>query len=114
KTVPSWVDQNLLQKGAELCVRTERSALIVLRDYTLMGGYDFSYLVKPLIYTGVLHNGVFKRLSATLDFWVAVTRPDGLLCYNKGFQAAVQTRIIHALARNAIYKKFKNWDTEKW
>ena len=35
---PVWFDENLANKGARFCMRTGANGLIILRDFTLMGG----------------------------------------------------------------------------
>lgn len=112
--IPDWLDYDLLKSGAELCMRANLDSLISLRDYCLMGGYDFAYLNKPLIVTEALKKGAVKRLSETLDFWVNVTRYDALNLHHKGYEFAIKTRFIHSYARLSIRKHYKNWDTGNW
>lgn len=114
QTIPEWLDYGLLKNGAELCMRANLDSLISLRDYCLMGGYDFAYLNKPLIITEALKKGAVKRLSETLDFWVNVTRYDALELHHKGYEFAIKTRMIHSYARLSIRKHYKDWDTENW
>jgi len=114
ETVPEWLDYGLLKSGAELCMRANLDSLISLRDYCLMGGYDFAYLNKPLIITEALKKGAVKRLSETLDFWVNVTRYNALELHHKGYEFAIKTRLIHSYARLSIRKHYQNWDTENW
>ena len=114
QTLPDWLDLNLLKKGSELCMRCNLDSLISLRDYCLIGGYDYAYLNKPLIVTEALKKGAVKRLSETLDFWVNVTRYDALEIHKKGYEFAIKTRLIHSYARLSIKKHYKNWDTENW
>jgi hypothetical protein len=114
QTIPDWIDYSLLKTGAELCMRCNVDSLISLRDYCLIGGYDYAYLNKPLIVTEALKKGAVKRLSETLDFWVNVTRYDALEIHNKGYEFAIKTRLIHSYARLSIHKHYKNWDTENW
>ena len=114
QTIPDWLDYGLLKNGAELCIRCNLDSLISLRDYCLMGGYDYAYLNKPLIVTEALKKGAVKRLSETLDFWVNVTRYDALEIHKKGYEFAIKTRLIHSYARLSIDKHYKNWDTETW
>ena len=64
--IPDWYDENLANTGARFCMRTGMNALIILRDFTLMGGYDYAYLGKPLIFTEALKKGAVKRLKDTL------------------------------------------------
>lgn len=112
--IPGWLDYNLLKSGAELCMRSNLDSLISLRDYCLIGGYDYAYLNKPLIVTEALKKGAVKRLAETLDFWVNVTRYSALELHAKGYEFAIKTRLIHSYARLSIKKHYKNWDTENW
>ncbi|RKE78023.1 uncharacterized protein DUF2236 [Chryseobacterium sp. AG363] len=112
--VPNWLDYNLLKSGAELCMRSNLDSLISLRDYCLIGGYDYAYLNKPLIVTEALKKGAVKRLSETLDFWVNATRYSALEVHAKGYEFAIKTRLIHSYARLSIKKHYKDWDTENW
>lgn len=109
--IPNWLDYDLIKSGAELCMRSNLDSLISLRDYCLIGGYDYAYLNKPLIATEALKKGAVKRLSETLDFWVNVTRYDALEIHKKGYEFAIKTRLIHSYARLSIKKHYKNWDT---
>lgn len=112
--IPDWLDYDLIKSGAELCMRSNLDALISLRDYCLIGGYDYAYLNKPLIATEALKKGAVKRLSETLDFWVNATRYDALKVHKKGYEFAIKTRLIHSYARVSLKKHYKNWDTENW
>lgn len=112
--IPDWLDYNLLKSGAELCMRSNLDSLISLRDYCLIGGYDYAYLNKPLIVTEALKKGAVKRLSETLDFWVNATRYNALKIHAKGYEFAIKTRLIHSYARLSIKKHYKDWDTENW
>ncbi len=114
QSIPAWLDYELIKSGAELCMRCNVDSLISLRDYCLIGGYDYAYLNKPLIVTEALKKGAVKRLSETLDFWVNVTRNDALQIHKKGYEFAIKTRLIHSYARLSIKKHYKNWDTENW
>ncbi|MBH1960294.1 MAG: DUF2236 domain-containing protein [Flavobacteriia bacterium] len=112
--VPAWFDENLANTGARLCMRSGTNALIILRDFVLMGGYDYAYLNKPLIFTGALKKGAVKRLKDTLEFWVHVTREDALKVNSEAYQLIVRTRLMHSYARLKIKEKGQNWDYEKW
>lgn len=114
QTLPDWLDYDLITSGAELCMRANLDSLISLRDYCLIGGYDYAYLNKPLIVTEALKKGAVKRLSETLDFWVNATRYNALEIHAKGYEFAIKTRLIHSYARLSIKKHYKNWDTENW
>ncbi len=114
ETVPDWVDKNLINRGAEFCAFSGADALIALRDYSLMTGYDYAYLSKPLAATGALKKGAVKRLGETLDFWVNVTRPNALDVHAKGYEYAIKTRMIHCYARHSITKHVPDWDAATW
>ncbi|MHC8949397.1 oxygenase MpaB family protein [Sphingobacterium hungaricum] len=110
---PDWVDFSRIRKGAELSRRAGISALIVLRDYCLMGGYESSAINKPLIYTGALKKGAVKRLTDTVEFWVQITKEDALRNHAEGFKQVMMTRMIHAYSRVNILQH-SDWDSHKW
>ena len=112
--VPAWYNEELARKGARFCMRSGVNSLIILRDFSLMGGYDYAYLNKPLIFTGILKKGAVKRLKDTLAFWIHVTRENGLKIHSEAYQLVVRTRLMHSYARLQINKKRKDWDVEKW
>jgi hypothetical protein len=111
--VPSWLDDKLMQAGAQFCQRAGVFSLVTLRNYSLMGGYESAAINKPLIYTGALKAGPAKRLSETLAFWVDVTGDDAMKPQGIGFNAAVKVRIIHAMARHYT-RKAPDWDDTQW
>lgn len=112
--IPHWFDKDLANKGARLCMRAGANGLMILRDFTLMGGYDFAYLNKPLIFTEALKKGAVKRLKDTLEFWVNVTRENALEPNSEAYQLIVRTRLMHSYARLKIKEKTEKWDDENW
>ncbi|NGM71841.1 oxygenase MpaB family protein [Sphingobacterium sp. SGL-16] len=110
---PTWLDEKKLRLGSELSRRAGLSALIVLRDYCLMGGYESSAINKPLIYTGALKKGAVKRLTDTVNFWVHITKENGLQRNAEGFRQIFLTRFIHSYSRINILKH-TDWDSNKW
>ncbi|WP_270090364.1 oxygenase MpaB family protein [Sphingobacterium sp. SYP-B4668] len=113
ETKPDWIDKQKLDIGAQLSRRPGISALIVLRDYCLMGGYESSAINKPLIYTGALKKGAVKRLTDTVDFWVNITREGAFQSEGEGFKNVITTRLIHAYARVNILQS-TDWESHKW
>ena len=111
---PDWYDETLANLGARFCMRTGVNALMILRDFTLMGGYDFAYLNKPLILTEALKKGAVKRLKGTLEFWINVTRENALTPNSEAYQLIIRTRLMHSYARLKIKEKTKDWDIENW
>ena len=112
--IPHWFDKDLANKGARFCMRTGANGLMILRDFTLMGGYDFAYISKPLIFTEALKKGAVKRLKDTLEFWVHVTREDALTPNSEAYQLIVRTRLMHSYARLKIKQKTEQWDYANW
>ena len=110
---PDWLDRKKLLLGSELSRRAGLSALIVLRDYCLMGGYESAAINKPLIYTGALKKGAVKRLTDTVEFWVLIAKENGLEQDSEGFKQIMLTRMIHSYSRINILKK-TDWDSNKW
>ena len=112
--IPYWFDKDLANKGARFCMRTGANGLMILRDFTLMGGYDFAYISKPLIFPEALKKGAVKRLKDTLEFWVNVTRENALTPNSEAYQLIVRTRLMHSYARLKIKQKTEQWDYENW
>ena len=112
--IPPWLDKSLIAAGCDLSMRSGTNALISLRDYSLMGGYDYAYLNKALVYTGALKKGAAKRITDTLDFWTHVTRSNALEINHDGYQYAFRTRMIHSFSRIMIKEKHPAWDKETW
>lgn len=112
--MPEWLDKELITAGSSLSMRSGINGLISLRDYSLMGGYDYAYLNKPLVFTGALKKGASKRITDTLDFWVHVTRKEALQVNNKGYRYIIKTRLMHSFSRLMIKEKHNDWNKEKW
>ncbi len=110
---PNWLDWKKIKTGSELCRRPGLTSLIVLRDYCLMGGYESAAINKPLIYTGALKKGAVKRLADTVEFWVQITKEDGLKDGSEGLKQIFLTRMIHAYSRVNILQR-SDWNTDKW
>lgn len=110
---PPWLDPEKLKFGTELSRRAGLSALIVLRDYCLMGGYESAAINKPLIYTGALKKSAVKRLTDTVNFWAHITKANGLSKDSEGIRQIILTRIIHSYSRIGILKH-TDWDADKW
>lgn len=111
--IPDWVDFDNINLAATYCNRCGTSALSVLRNYCLMGGYESSAINKPLIFTQALHKGAVKRLADTVDFWMHVTTIDGLKPKQAGVYSILTTRLIHSYSRIQI-EKATDWKSELW
>jgi hypothetical protein len=111
--IPIWLNQDLLKTGSEYCRRAGSFALVVLRNYCLMGGYESSAINKPLIYTEALKKGAAKRMAETVEFWVQVTGENAMQRDAIGFKSAIKVRLMHAYARAAI-QKTSGWSNDLW
>jgi len=111
--IPAWVNFDLINLAATYCNRCGTSALSVLRNYCLMGGYESSAINKPLIFTKALHKGAVKRLADTVDFWMNATTIDGLKPQQKGIYSILTTRLIHSYSRLQI-EQSTDWKPELW
>lgn len=110
--IPEWLDQNLLHSGVELSQRAGLNGLLILRNFSLLGGYYFSNLTKPLVVTGALEKGATNRLYNTLQFWSDVSR-SGESGNMERIQGCLKIRLIHAASRNLILEKKSDWDMQK-
>ncbi|MCO5233468.1 MAG: DUF2236 domain-containing protein [Chitinophagales bacterium] len=108
KSKPNWLNESLIQKGGELSERCGLIGLLVLRDFSLMGGYYFSNLTQPLIATGALKKGATQRLYNTLNFWINTSRKE-IEDNDKRLESCLKIRLIHSISRLAILKKHPDW-----
>lgn len=113
RAVPGWVDWELMEAGCSLSERSGLSGLLVLRNFALLGGYNFGNLTKPLVATEALEKGAVHRLYNTLGFWVDVSR-NGAESQERRLRACIRTRIVHSVSRLSILKKYPDWDGEKF
>lgn len=112
-TVPSWLNEDLLESGASLCRRSGSLGLMVLRNYCLMGGYESSAINKPLVFTGALKKGAAKRLTETTEFWVRIVGEKAITSPQNGLKECLKIRLMHAYARVSILDEGK-WQKENW
>lgn len=110
---PVWMDENLIEAGSQLSERSGLIGLLVLRNFALLGGYNFANLTKPLVATGSLEKGAVHRLYNTLNFWVNVSR-SGADSQEKRINACLRTRLVHCASRLMIQEKFPDWDQDKY
>ncbi|MGV3630713.1 MAG: oxygenase MpaB family protein [Bacteroidota bacterium] len=111
--VPAWLNREKAESGAAFCRRTGSLGLIVLRNYSLMGGYESSAINKPLIFTGALKKGAAKRITETTEFWINITGENALERYEPGFKSILKTRLMHAYARVSILQQTE-WSSASW
>ena len=101
-TPPAWVDERLLERGAQICRMCGNLGAYVLRDGALMGGYQAPGFNRVLVLTGALEKGPGKRLAETSEWWLACTEAGGLSRFGTGFKSTLRVRLIHALVRRHV------------
>lgn len=110
---PDWVDDELLRRGAEVCLQTGLTGTDVLGDSSLMGGYRSSATTGVLVGTGLLLDGqVNRRVAETSQWWHACVRPEGMERHGAGWKLTVHVRLMHALVNRRFLAE--GWDTEGW
>lgn len=110
--IPNWVDFNLIEEGCKLSERSGLNGLLLLRDFALLGGYNFANLTKPLVATGSLEKGALHRLYNTLNFWVNVSRSKA--DNQSRIDACLHTRLVHSISRLNILDQETHWNHEKY
>ncbi|MEV0897614.1 oxygenase MpaB family protein [Actinoplanes sp. NPDC049802] len=107
---PSWVDDQLLARGAEACRSFGMDAGLVLAYGSLLGGYRTAAALEPLVRTGRLAGGeTLRRILETSLWWRAVTAPGGLEPGAGGYRLTLHVRVMHALV-NARLEADPAWD----
>ncbi|SNY60989.1 oxygenase MpaB family protein [Paractinoplanes atraurantiacus] len=108
---PAWVDDRLLERGAQACRAFGMDAGLVLAYGSLLGGYRTAAALEPLVRTGRMAGGeTLRRIKETSIWWRAVTAPGGLEPGRDGFRLTLHVRVMHALV-NARLAEDPTWDT---
>lgn len=110
---PEWLDEKLLQQGAEVFQQAGMSSYYVLRDLALMGGYQAAGFNKTLILTGALQGRASRRVAETMKWTNDVTAVGGMERFADGFKSTVHVRLVHAMIRRRV-RGLPAWDAEAW
>ena len=81
----------------------------VLRDFSLVAGYQASAVNRTLVLTKALEKGQQRRIAETTKWWIDCTRPGGMERFADGFKNTLQVRLIHALVRRHV-RALPEWD----
>jgi len=112
ETVPDWVDQDRIERGATVFRRMGRNAGDILLQLSLIGGYRFGGPTDLLVMTdGLTGPATVRRLAETQKWGVSLQSPQALRPYAEGWRLTVHVRLMHALV-NAEYAD--RWDSERW
>ena len=110
---PAWVDDALLQRGAQACHLGGLMGMRGLRDAALMGGYQAAAINKTLVLTGSLERGPQRRLAETTKWWMDCTALGGMARFGDGFKSTLHVRLIHAVIRRRV-AAMPEWDEAEW
>ena len=110
---PSWVDDRLLERGAQACREYGMDAGLVLAYGSLLGGYRTAAALEPLVRTGRLTGSeTLRRIKETSVWWRAVTSPGGMAPDGEGFRLTLHVRFMHAMV-NAQLEADPSWEWAK-
>lgn len=112
EAVPTWVDARRLDEGARVNGISGLVGMNVLRDLSLLGGYQASAINRTLVLTGALEKGPQRRLAETTKWWIDATRPGGMAIGAPGYQSTLQVRWIHAMVRRHV-AVLPEWDAAR-
>ena len=106
---PGWISWDAIEHGARVFHRSGKAAYDILRNVSLMGGYQAAGLNPPLIMTGALEDGTPRRIARTMQWVMDCTTPGGLRPGARGHRETLHIRLVHALIRRKLTQDPK-WD----
>ncbi|MDP1540020.1 MAG: oxygenase MpaB family protein [Moraxellaceae bacterium] len=110
---PAWVDDELMQRGANAVLRSGLYGSTALGSCSLMIGYAADAAVKPLAMTANLSQGARKRLSET-SRWTIDCATSGILArHSEGFHSTLRVRLMHAFVRQSL-RANPEWQFDAW
>ncbi len=110
---PSWVDHDLVARGARVFRRWSTDVFRFAGAITL-AGYAESSVAKPLVLTGAYAGAsTKKRFLETAAVWIAVSEPGGLAHGAAGRASALRVRIMHVFVRRRLLAHAE-WQLDAW
>lgn len=109
ETTPTWLDHSALKRASDVCARSGKTGMRVLRDFGLMAGYQASAINQTLVKTGALNKGAQRRVAETTQWWMSCIAPYGMAAQQPGYRTTLKVRVIHALVRNGLEQR-PDWD----
>ena len=107
--LPDWLNPELADRGARVCMRAGLTGQDVLGDLALLGGYRPSATTEVLTSTGRLTgDATSRRIAETMAWWHAVAAPGGWRPGSPGWEMTVHVRLMHARVNRAMLAK--GWD----
>ena len=106
---PAWLDEALLERGAEAYAMMGGDVFYASRDFVLMGGYLSSSINEVLYRAGGLDRGANRRVAETAQWYYEMTGRGSLQRFAPGFKSTIHVRFVHALIRKRITNQ-DDWD----
>lgn len=106
---PSWVDDDLLERGAAAARRIGGDGFDILAFGSLLGGYRSGGALQPLVRTGRIGDQTLTRVGETGQWWLAVTSPGGMSRFGEGWKLSVHVRVMHGFV-NYQLEQDPSWD----
>ncbi|WP_435950956.1 oxygenase MpaB family protein [Psychrobacter sp. DM8] len=112
ETLPEWVDQNSVTKGAEnYLLISPLWQSVALGPGALTHTYCSPTIANILMKTGNLANTALRRIAETTIWKQYVLIPGGLKPGNDGYVHTLEVRLLHARVRLGMIKK--GWDHDE-
>lgn len=109
---PDWVDWNLIEAGTTAWWQSA-----VVNGFglmaTLVHGYQYADVIKPLAIHGRLETMAPRRLAETARWLYAAASPGGVRPGAEGFQETIRVRLMHATIRRHL-RRSPRWDHAAW
>ena len=113
KREPSWLDLELVERGARAFCRFGPAVFRFAGAITL-AGYAENSVAQPLIQSGAyVGDSTRRRFLETVSFWIAVSEPGGLEAGAAGLALALRVRFMHAGLRQKLSSNGR-WDEAAW